>query len=63
MRIFNQRFRYSAEKEVAFESIMKLERGFRDVVEACAHDAEAFLGLIREVCPYYMRFILNHCYC
>jgi hypothetical protein len=37
MRIFNQRFRYSAEEEAAFESIMKLECGFRDVVEACAY--------------------------
>jgi hypothetical protein len=41
---------FSADEVKAFESIMKLERGFRDVVGACATDIGAFTALIKQVC-------------
>lgn len=35
-----------------FRAIMKLERGFDKVVDACAADADIFLSLIRLVSDY-----------
>lgn len=57
--IGNRQFRYSTDELDAFEAIMKLERGFREVVDACASDTDAFLALIKEVCPC-MRLIYRY---
>jgi len=35
---------------------MKLERGFKDIVDICATDADAFFALIKRV-SHYMRII------
>ena len=48
--------RYSEEELKIFHAIMKLERGFEKVVEACATDTDVFLALIRLV-SHYMRAI------
>ena len=48
--------RYSEEEVAIFHAIMRLERGFEKVVEACASDTDVFLALIRLV-SHYMRAI------
>jgi hypothetical protein len=44
--------RYSEEELATFKAIMKLERGFDKVVDACAADADVFLALIKLVSDY-----------
>lgn len=41
--------RYTDEEIKTFEAIMKLERGFKGVVNACAVDTDTFLLLIGQV--------------
>ncbi len=48
--------RYTDEEIKTFETIMKLERGFKKVVDACATDTDTFLLLIAQVGGY-MRVI------
>jgi hypothetical protein len=48
--------RYTDEEVNMFNSIMKLERGFKGIVQACITDTDAFHLLITEVCDY-MRHI------
>ena len=50
------RARYTEEEIKTFEDIMKLERGFKNVVKACATDTDTFLLLIAQVSDY-MRVI------
>ena len=40
---------YTADEMKAFEVVMKLERGFREVVDAYANDTGAFVLLIKQV--------------
>ena len=49
-------FRFSEEEQELFQAIMKLERGFDKVVDACAADTDIFLALIKLVSEY-MRVI------
>ena len=51
---------YTDEEKKTFETIMKLERGFKSVVNACADDTDTFLLLIGQVSNY-MRIFLNIC--
>ena len=53
---FTTPFRFSEEDVTFFQEIMKLERGFEKVVDACAGDTDVFLALIRLVSEY-MRII------
>ena len=41
--------RYTDEEIKTFEAIMKLERGFKSLVNACAADTDAFILLIGQV--------------
>ena len=49
-------FRFSEDEQAFFQAIMKLERGFDKVVDACAADTDIFLALIKLVSEY-MRVI------
>jgi hypothetical protein len=49
-------FRFTEEELIFFKDIMKLERGFEKVVDACAGDTDVFLALIKLVSEY-MRII------
>jgi hypothetical protein len=40
---------YSVDEVKAFEAIMKLERGFRQVVNACTNDTGTLTALIWQV--------------
>ncbi|KAJ3501316.1 hypothetical protein NLJ89_g9389 [Agrocybe chaxingu] len=40
---------YTDEERAAFKAIMKLQRGFRQLVDACAQNPDAFIALINKV--------------
>ena len=45
-------YRFTEEDLALFRVIMKLERGFGKVVDACAADTDVFLALIKLVSDY-----------